>query len=74
VLADPEIDTAYLLSSGEPDIGQYVHWNRVTWHLADENRFRKLVVHAIAYHHEQWFRDQLEKIAQTTDGEFRFVE
>ena len=28
VVSDPDIDTAYLLSSGEPDVGLYVHWNR----------------------------------------------
>jgi len=74
VLADPEIDTVYLLSSGEPDEGLYVHWNRVTWHLADLNRFRKLVVHTIAYSDSQWYRDQLEKISEVTGGEFRSFE
>jgi HEAT repeat protein len=72
VLADPDIDTAYLLSSGEPDTGLYVHWNRVTSHLRDLNRFRKLVVHTIAYSDVQWYRDQLQKIAETTGGEFRW--
>jgi hypothetical protein len=70
-LEDPELDTAFLLSSGEPDIGTYVHWNRVTWQLADLNRFRKLTFHAIAYTKEDWYRQQLEKIAEVTGGEFR---
>jgi hypothetical protein len=51
-----------------------VHWNRVTWHLADLNRFHKVVVHTIAYSDNQWFRDQLEKIAEVTGGEFRWFE
>jgi len=74
VLADPSIDTVFLLSSGEPEVGEYVHWNRVTWHLKELNRFRKVVVHAVAYSDSQWYRDQIEHIAEATGGEFRFVE
>ena len=74
VIEDPTLDTAYLLSSGEPDIGTYVHWNRVTDHLKDMNRFHKVVVHTIAYSDRKWYRDQLEKIAQATRGEFRWFE
>ena len=73
-LEDPTIDTAFLLSSGEPDTGLYVHWNRVTFHLANENRFRKLRIHAIAYSDSQWNRDQLENISRATGGEFRWFE
>jgi len=74
VLADPSIDTVFLLSSGEPEVGEYVHWNRVTWHLRELNRFRKVVVHAIAYSDSEFYRGQLEHIAEATGGEFRFVE
>jgi hypothetical protein len=74
VVADPTLDTAYLLSSGEPDTGLYVHWNRVTRHLADLNRFHKVTVHTVVYSDNQWFREQLEKIAQTTGGSFQWFE
>jgi HEAT repeat protein len=74
VIEDPTLDTAYLLSSGEPDVGLYVHWNRVTYHLRDLNRFHKVVVHTVVYHGRQWYRDQLEKIAEATGGEFRWFE
>ncbi|MEO6711368.1 MAG: HEAT repeat domain-containing protein [Planctomycetota bacterium] len=74
VLEDPELDTAFLLSSGEPDIGTYVHWNRVTWQLADLNRFHKVTFHTIAYTDNDWFQQQLEKIAEVTGGEFRVFE
>jgi hypothetical protein len=74
VLEDPDVDTVFLLSSGEPDIGLYVHWNRVTWHLRELNRFHKLVVHAIAYDKEEGYRDQLRKIAEATGGEFKGFE
>ena len=74
VIADPDIDTVYLLSSGEPDVGLYVHWNRITAHLKDLNRFRKVVIHTIAYSDNKWFRDQLEKIAEATGGEFTWFD
>lgn len=74
VLDDPSIDTVFLLSSGEPDIGLYVHWNRVTWHLKEQNRFRKLVVHAVAYSDSEFYRGQLQKIAEATGGEFVWFE
>jgi hypothetical protein len=51
-----------------------VHWNRVTWHLAEMDRFRKVVVHAIAYSDSAWYREQLQKIAEVTGGEFRYFE
>jgi len=74
VVADPDIDTGYLLSSGEPDIGLYVHWNRVTRHLRDLNRFHKVTIHTVVYSGRKWYRDQLEKIAQTTGGDFKWFE
>ncbi len=74
VMADADIDTVYLLSSGEPDVGLYVHWNRITMHLKELNRFRKVVIHTIAYSDSKWFRDQLEKIAEATGGEFTWFD
>ncbi|MCA8981559.1 MAG: HEAT repeat domain-containing protein [Planctomycetes bacterium] len=71
VLSDPTLDTAYLLSSGEPDVGLYVHWNRVTWQLRELNRFHKITVHSIAYSDNDWYAQQLERISDCTDGEFR---
>ncbi len=74
VIEDPLIDTVFLLSSGEPEVGTYVHWNRVTEHLKDLNRFHKVVIHTIAYSDYKWYRDQLEKIAEATGGQFAFKE
>lgn len=71
VVSDPEIDTIYLLSSGEPDVGKYVHWNRVTENLIELNRFHKVTVHTIAYTDNGWYREQLEKIAEAGNGEFK---
>ena len=74
VVDNPELDTVFLLSSGEPEVGLYVHWNRVTEHLRELNRFHKVVVHTVAYSHSKWFRDQLEKIAEVTGGRFQWFE
>ncbi|MCR9245827.1 MAG: HEAT repeat domain-containing protein [bacterium] len=73
VVADPTLDTIYLLSSGEPDTGLYVHWNRVTRHLKDLNRFHKVTVHSVAYTDNEWYRDQLQKIAEVTGGHFEWL-
>ncbi|HET6201219.1 MAG TPA: HEAT repeat domain-containing protein [Planctomycetota bacterium] len=74
VVDDPTLDTLYLLSSGEPEVGLYVHWNRVTLHLKDLNRFHKVVVHTVAYSESEWYREQLEKIAQATGGRYVWTE
>ncbi|MBL8768531.1 MAG: HEAT repeat domain-containing protein [Planctomycetes bacterium] len=71
VLSDPELDTVYLLSSGEPEVGLYVHWNRVTEHLRELNRFHKVTIHCVAYTNSDWYREQLENIAKCTGGEFK---
>ena len=71
VLEDHELDTAFLLSSGEPDTGTYVHWDRIVYQLQELNRFHKVVFHAIAYTDSDWHREQLQKIAEATGGEFR---
>jgi HEAT repeat protein len=74
VVSDPTLDTIYLLSSGEPETGLYVHWNRVTDHLADLNRFHKVVVHTVAYSDNAWYRDQLLEISKATGGRFHYFE
>ena len=70
VVADPRIDTIYLLSSGEPEVGLYVHWNRVTEHLIALNRMQRVTVHTVVWSESKWYRDQLEKIADCTGGRF----
>jgi len=70
VVRDGTIDTAYLLSSGEPEVGLYVHWNRVCEHLAIVNRHFKVVVHGVSYTDSDWFRQQIEHIAESTGGKF----
>jgi hypothetical protein len=70
VVRDGTIDTVYLLSSGEPETGLYVHWNRVCDHLVRLNRHFKVVVHGVSYTDSAWFRSQIEHIALATGGKF----
>jgi hypothetical protein len=51
-----------------------VHWNRVTYQLQELNRFHKITVHSIAYTDNDWYAQQLERISDCTDGEFRRFE
>ncbi|MBC8328501.1 MAG: HEAT repeat domain-containing protein [Planctomycetes bacterium] len=74
VVSDPQLDTVYLLSAGEPEVGLYVHWNRVTEHLMDLNRFHKVVVHTVAYSGNDWYREQLKKIAEVTGGDYAWFD
>jgi HEAT repeat protein len=69
-IADGTIDTVYLLSSGEPEVGLYVHWNRVVDHLRFLNRHYKVVFNCVSYSDSKWYRDQIEKIAESTGGKF----
>lgn len=72
-LADTELDTIYLLASGEPEIGLYVHHNRIAQHLREQQRFHKVVVHGVAFTDSDWYSDQIEEICRATGGEFRRV-
>ena len=72
VVRDPEIDTAFLLTSGEPDRGLYVHGNRISAHLKDLNRFHKVVIHVVAYSVK--FGHHFKPIAEATGGEYKEFE
>ena len=73
-LGDTELDTLYLLASGEPEIGLYVHHNRITEHLRELQRFHKVVVHGVAYTDSDWYAKQIEEVCKATGGEFRRVQ
>ncbi len=71
---DPDLDTIYLLASGEPEVGLYVHYNRIVLQLRERQRFGKFVVHGVVYTHSDWYARQIEEISRSTGGEFRRVE
>lgn len=77
VLADADVDTAYLMSDGEPEDGLYVHHNRVIDHLRRANVLRKLVIHTVHVSDPswgaattEWYRSQLREIAKGTGGKY----
>lgn len=74
VVSDPKIDTVYLLSSGEADVGLYCHGNRIGRHIGDLHRFHKTIIHAIAYTEREGDRWHVEQPAKATGGTFRAVE
>jgi hypothetical protein len=63
------IDTIYMLTSGEPDVGLYVHGNRIAESIADVNRFQKVVLHAVAYSKESYWR-HIRQISDAMGGQF----
>jgi hypothetical protein len=69
-VSDPELDTAFLLTAGEADVGLYVRWNRIGWQLKELDRFHKVVVNAIAFGEGDAQRQQVAKITEATGGEF----
>jgi HEAT repeat protein len=77
VIADPDIDTVYLMSDGEPEDGLYVHYNRVVDHIRRINPLRKLVIHTVHVSDPawsaataEWYRSQLREIAKATGGKY----
>ena len=70
-MSAPQLATLYLPSSGDPEVGLYVHWNRVPEHLRELNRFHKVTIHCVAYTNSDWYREHLENIAKCTGGEFK---
>jgi HEAT repeat protein len=73
-MGDTELDTIYLLASGEPEVGLYVHHNRITEHLLELRRFHKVTVHGVAYTDSDWYASQIEEICKATGGEFRRIQ
>ena len=73
-LEDSELDTVYLLASGEPEVGVYVHFNRIVMHLRELQRFQKFVIHGVVYTDSNWYAKQIEEICKSSGGEFRHVE
>lgn len=76
-LSDPDIDTVYLMSDGEPEVGLYVHYNRVVDHLSRRNILRKMVFHTVHIADPswnaattEWYRSQLREIAKATGGKY----
>jgi HEAT repeat protein len=73
-LEDPDVDTVYLYSDGGASKGTFVAASEILSQLAERNRFRRVVVHAVEIPGEKNPPDNrrlLEEIARQTKGQFR---
>ncbi len=69
-LGDPEVDTIYLLTDGQPTTGRYSTPDGIIAGTRELNRARGVTIHCIAFGAES---DLLRKLAAEHAGEYRFV-
>ncbi|MFK7738695.1 MAG: VWA domain-containing protein [Planctomycetota bacterium] len=70
VYQDPDVDTVYLLTDGQPSAGELTDIDDILDAIGRENRMRQLVVHCIAVGMESRL---LRELAAMTGGEYRYV-
>lgn len=68
--ADPEVDTIYVMSDGEPTVGQQIDPFRIREDVARWNQNRKVVIHTIAIGGSL---DILEWIAKDSGGRYQHL-
>ena len=68
--ADPEVDTIYLLTDGEPTAGRIVDREQIVEEIVRQNRTRQVVVHCIGLGIDS---DLLKQLAAATGGSYRYV-
>jgi hypothetical protein len=69
--ADPDVDTIYLLSDGEPTVGRLVDRDGILDEVARWNRQRQIVVHCIGLGIDSRL---LRELAAASGGEYRHVQ
>lgn len=68
--ADPEIDTIYLLSDGDPSAGRIQDPDAILAEVQRWNRTRRLRIHTISVGADSKF---LKRLAELAGGEYRYV-
>ncbi|MBL8736985.1 MAG: VWA domain-containing protein [Planctomycetes bacterium] len=68
--ADPEVDTIYLLTDGEPTAGRIVDREQIVEEIVRQNSTRQVVVHCIGLGIDS---DLLKQLAAATGGSYRYV-
>lgn len=68
---DPEVDTIYLLTDGEPTVGRLVDTDDIVEEVTRWNRQRQVVVHCIGLGVDSRL---LRRLAESSGGEYRHVE
>lgn len=69
--ADPEVDTVYLLSDGEPSAGRITDPNQIAEQVKRWNYGRQVVIHCVAVGSRS---PLLERLAKESGGEYVFVQ
>jgi hypothetical protein len=67
-LADPEVDTIFLLSDGAPSRGKHIFRSRILEMVRRANRRRKVVIHTIAFGANKRDRKFLSDLAEWNGG------
>ena len=68
--ADPSVDTIYLLTDGEPSVGDIVVPDEIADEVRRWNRLRQIVVHTIGIGIDS---DLLKRLAEESGGVYKFV-
>lgn len=69
-LADPKVDTVYLLTDGQPSAGRIVDPEQILDEMQRLNRTRQVVVHCIGLGIDS---DLLKRLSAMTGGSYKFV-
>jgi len=67
---DPEIDTIYMLTDGEPTAGRLVNPDDIVEEIQHWNRERQIVIHAISVGTNS---SMLKRLADSSGGVYKFV-
>lgn len=69
-LADPKVDTIYLLTDGQPSAGRIVDPEQILDEVQRLNRTRQVVIHSIGLGIDS---DLLRRLSEMSGGTYRFV-
>ena len=67
-LSEPEVDTVFLLSDGNPTYGTYMQQDNIIENIYRFNRFKKIVINTIMTGKKGTNRELMEKLAEMTNG------
>ncbi len=67
-LADDGVDTLYLFTDGTGSVGEYVFTDRLHAKLGQENRVRRVQIHAFTYETRGVVLDAMRRLAEPTWG------
>jgi len=74
VLRDPEVDTVVMLTDGAPSGGMRWNVDLMRTLLADENRFRGVVLHAILFDASKGMQRRWQGIVEDSGGVLRAID